>query len=450
MLKIIPSVLKWVPLFISLWFLAGCEGNSKLFTNTVEASKHGTVSIELTANNPAVKPIIEVKQTMTFTVVAINKAGERLTLDNNEMNDWSLACSAAGCATLDRHGVLTGQGDGTATVTVNYAGFIADAEVVVSTAKLTRIQVSRITSGTTIDYCRSYALKAEGLYDDNTTRVITDLATWKASTGGQVLKGTDGTISFSTSVINPVTITATHASFNSTPIDGDADFTANGDAPTLTIIPAGVTRVFTGQTKQFSANASWVTSGGSADVTKNASWVSSDSKSLDFTGNTTSIVVSQRQDGLATGKAIGTSTITAACGTQANATKVVNVDKLEVTGIRIFKTGDIYDYDTVGQYKISTQSVATFRAVPVYASGAEPDASQDITFQSSWSAFSGETADVIVGNSVDETAAEGTRKGDIQGKSVTTTDGYVVIKVIYDVPNNNGYKPETTFQLKVE
>ena len=428
-------------LLILSWLIIGCDGNSKAFINTVEANRLNVQRIELTVDNP--QSIIEVGQTLTFSVNAIDKDAKTIPLSSKKI-EWSVNCESGteGCAIIDDEGRFIGISDGKATVTARYSSFEATETITVSSATLESITVEQVgDTSLPIDFCRSIKLKATGVYDDGTERDITNLVNpWKAEGGeGQVFKDDAGSVFFSTSTADPTTIKATHNSET-----GSEVFEAKGSLPDISIEPASIS-VYTGQTRQFTANGSW--SGVSEQITQNVAWSSQNTDILTFSNKTTGFVLSSREDGLATGVSPGAATIVAACDTQQE-TKLINVKTVEVIGIRIVKDGDAQSNDP---YTIKVGSTVSFKAYPVYSDGETPENTDDVTIHCSWNISGGQGDTVEVGDSTNDDAVTMSKRGNITGLLATRdSPGFTDITVKYDVINGSKYSQSTTFQVMVE
>ncbi len=398
-----------------LLILSGCEGNSKFLTNTVEAAKKGIVEIRLEANGSSP---IEVGQTMTFTVNAYDENGNYVETVASDKPEWSVSCSESGCAWINEKGVLTGIGNGEATVTADFASFKASLVVEVSDAKLQSIDI-RYVGGepTAVDFCRSYELEAYGTYSDLTERNITQLATWEVQTaGGQIIKDGDK-VFFSANASADVTVKATHASYQSDDVTGNKVILVDGSAPTLTVSPTVLTTLYTDQTQQFTAMGLWP-DGMQASITNNIRWASNNANVANFLGDTTSQLLSQRADGLLTGVAQGTGSITASCHDQSE-TVAVSVQTLTPVAIKIYR--DNVEVENPPLYQVSNGNTISFKAMLVYNADVPY---KDVTLDCEWSTDNPQALDV--GNSATDSSSDSglqdwQRRGNVRPQQVNTT-----------------------------
>ena len=397
-----------------LLILSGCEGNSKFLTNTVEAAKKGIVEIRLEANGTSP---IEVGQTMTFTVKAYDENGNFVETVASDKPEWSVSCSESGCAWINEKGVLTGTGNGEATVTADFASFKASTSIDVSDAKLVSIAISLEGDPAVIDFCRSYELKAMGTYTEGEPRDITQLATWGVQTaGGQIIKDGDK-VYFSANASADVTVQATHASYQSDDVTGNKVIPVDGSAPTLTVSPTVLTTLYTDQTQQFTAMGLWP-DGTQASITNNIRWASNNTNVANFLGDTTSQLLSQRADGLLTGVAQGTGSITASCHDQSE-TVAVSVQTLTPVAIKIYR--DNVEVENPPLYQVSNGNTISFKAMLVYNADVPY---KDVTLDCEWSTDNPQALDV--GNSATDSSSDsglqdGQRRGNVRPQQVNTT-----------------------------
>lgn len=457
--KQITAWLCGVSLFL---LLAGCwEGDSKRLENAFDRAKYGTTKITLAVSDNTT--LIEVGQQVSFIVTGYDKDDAQRIIPSDKI-EWSLNCSISDCAFLSDKGVLTGRGDGIATVTANYDTLSASVDVEVSSATLASIEIKQVDESKQANRCEPIELKAFGSYEKDGVPVpgirdITQLASWSSeSAEATVYKDSNGKVIFSSGSVNAVTIKASHASYQSDTETGEKDFTVKNELPVVTLTPSGITTVFTGQTKQYSAAGTWPDGSSSSNITHNLSWTSEDSAIAAFNGNTTSSTLSVRQDGLLTGVSAsnnGTS-ISASCGTDVRATQTVLVRKLEIESIKIYRESDSVDYDGKGRvaYDIQLNSTATFRAEAVYVGGNVEGVSTDITQDCTWKAYDGNTSAIYVGDA-DAVDNDSTplkeKRGSVTGNTNTANSSpdWARVRVILKSCEGEQGCPKEDFDVRV-
>jgi uncharacterized protein YjdB len=297
--------------------ITAVHAGSSLSDNTVlTVTPAVLMSIAVTPASPQVA----LGTTRQFT--ATGTYSDSSTQDLTTTVTWS--SSATGTATISNaggsKGLATSVAMGTTTITAVHAGSgLSDNTVLtVTAAVLTSIAVTPASPTIALGTTRQFT--ATGTYSDSSTQDLTTAVTWSSSaTGAATISNAGGSKGLATSVAaGTTTITAVHAG------SGLSDNTV------LTVTPATLTSIAVtpsspsisiGATQQFTATGTYSDSS-TQDLTTAVTWSSS------ATGVAT-ISNAGGSQGLATGVAGGTATITAlhaGSGTSGNTVLTVRPD----------------------------------------------------------------------------------------------------------------------------
>ncbi|MFT4114142.1 beta strand repeat-containing protein [Silvibacterium sp.] len=271
-------------------------------------------------------------------------------------NSVTWASSSPAVATISSAGMATGVSAGTTQITAQSGSISGAATLTVTSPTVSSIAITPATAaiapGATVQY------HATATYPDGTTQDVTSTATWTSSNSGVATINNAG---LATGVANGSTAISASAGGAS----GDASLTvASNSTPTLTSISVSpsTASVTTGGNQQFTATGSY-SDGSTQDLTSSATW-SSSSPSV--------AVVSS--DGLASGVAAGTATITATSGSiSGTATLTVTGSGSTVTGLVITPTSS----------QIISGLSENFTATATYGDGSTHNVSSSVTWSSS-------------------------------------------------------------------
>ena len=254
-------------------------------------------------------------------------------------------------ATVNSAGLLTSLKAGAVTITATMSSVSGTAGVTVTSAVLTGINVGAtspsIASGVTEQ------LTATAVYSDNSTQSITSQVTWQSS------DATVATVS-STGLLTALKSGSVIATATWNGISGSATITVNAASLSSISISPSVFSIAAGQNKQLSVMGIY-SDGSSHDVTSQAAWVA---------GNTAAASVDS--NGLVTGVAQGTSTITASVsGKQATAAVTVSTALLQSILV------------TPATASIATGQTQAYTANGIFSDGSTTDLTNSVIWSSS-------------------------------------------------------------------
>jgi hypothetical protein len=264
-------------------------------------SKPSTGSLEIDPSTAT----IAVGATQSFTVTLVMD-GKRS--DVTKEATWVSSDDAI--ATVDASGVATGRANGTATIVGSHQGITVSAQLTVSDATLSSIEVApnkpTIAAGTTQQFT------ATGTFSDGTSRDVSHDASisWKSAStdkatisGGGLATG----VAAGTSVIS--------ASIGE--VSGMTTLTVSAATLVDVVVEPAATAIAMGTTKQLKATAVF-SDKSTQDVTGEASWTSSN-------GDVATVSDDEGSKGLVAGKSKGDASVTAAYkGKQGSAGIVVS------------------------------------------------------------------------------------------------------------------------------
>ena len=200
-------------------------------------------------------------------------------------------------------GLATSIGTGAATITAASGSITGSATLTVTAAALVSIAITPANSSIALGTTQQFT--ATGTFTDGSTQNLTDTVTWSSSsTTVAVISNSTGTQGLATSAaVGTTTITATSGS-----IIGSTLLTVvAAQLVSLAVTPVNPA-IVQGGTQQFTATGTF-TDGSTQNLTNSVSW-----------GSSNPVVASINTNGLATGLAGGTSSISAVSGTITNST----------------------------------------------------------------------------------------------------------------------------------
>ncbi len=303
---------------LCLLSLAGCyDGDPSDFREAVVVGREGVTALAIDGE----VPVLEVGATLRLHAMATTDAG---TADLSGEASWRSSNPAA--VVVDRNGVITAVGNGSADITAELAQFRDTVTVQASDAVLTAITVS---GDAAVDECGTGDYTASGHYDDGTDRDITSLVQWSVTdatvarmstlaTERQRLlslqAGSTGVLATRGGVVSPAFMVTVADNLDAIDVTPD----------TLADIPIDADR-------QFTATGTWGAVSG--DITRNTTWSVA---SVDPDDTVATILNGDSGAGLLTAREGGDGTVTGACGGQQDSVPitVVYLDSLAITNAR--------------------------------------------------------------------------------------------------------------------
>lgn len=302
------------------------------------------------------------------------------TQDLTLLTVWSSSNSAF--AMISASGVASGLNAGTTTISASYNGVSGSATLNVTTAQLVSIAIS--PSNPIVPPHARIQLTAIGTFSDGSQLPLTGVS-WHTNSARYAMVNSSGVLRTKKSSSKVVTV---YASLNG--ITGQTSVTVSSmTIQTLAINPATPT-IAQGTTQQFALIGTFSDGVTTVDLTPSARWQ---------TSNYADAVVNRQ--GLATGVAAGTVTITATYqGTSSTASLMVSnatVQSITVTpasptiplggqqqfaASALFSDGSTQDITSVATWTSSTPTVAVVNASGVAASAAHGQTTITATFES--------------------------------------------------------------------
>ncbi|MCB1157537.1 MAG: Ig-like domain-containing protein [Leptospiraceae bacterium] len=371
--------------------LGDLSGKAKLTVSTAT----------LTAIQVSRSDSIAAGTSVDYTAVGVFSDGT--TQDLTEFVDWGSA--NASVATVNNSsgtkGTVTGAGAGTTTVTASYtvdgSTTSGSSSVEVKTVTVTGITIVgsvNVAKGSIIEY------KAIATFSDGSTQDVTSLVNWSSSNDSTVSIVNSGITKGQASALSAGSASIS-ASWNG--VNASANLTISEASVTSLIIqPSGSLSIADGTTQQFKAIATF-SDGTTQDVTDRVTWTSS-------TGSVASISNQLGTEGLATGYAVGSTTITAMLGSK-TASATLNVSAATLQSIAIS-----------GNATVAKGGNTQLTATGTYSDGSTVDITNLVTWSS-------DNTNVSVSNASSD---RGKAYGDNSGTSNITAslDGVSVSKVI--------------------
>ncbi len=254
-------------------------------------------------------------------------------------------------ANVDSSGLATSIGVGHAVLTATIDRMSARASLTVADAALTSILVSPPTSSVALG--QSVQLTATGTYSDKSTQDVTGLVTWSTSQPAVAIITSSGMAN--SKAIGSAIITATLRAFS-----GANQLVVSPAALVGLAVTSDHLIVAAGTTTQFTARGTF-TDGSTQDLSSTVAWTSS---SLP--------IVTVSPSGLATGKAPGTSTISATQGVL-HGTAAMTVSSATILSLSV----------TAGTASIPLGLAAQFAAKGKFTDGSTQDLTNSVNWASS-------------------------------------------------------------------
>jgi 6-phosphogluconolactonase (cycloisomerase 2 family) len=290
--------LRWATAWFMLLFavlLSGCGASSKTFdtstTGTTGTTGTGTTATVTSISVEPANSSLPRGLTRQFTAIATYSNGTKL--DVSASVTW--ASSVTNIASITATGVATGLNFGATKITAALGAVTGSATLTISAASLVSISVTPVAP--TIAKGTLQFFTATGIYTDNSTQNITTSVTWSSSNlFVATISNAPGSVGLATGVSGG-TSTITAALNGAT---GSTLLTVSGATlQSISVTPANPS-ISVGNTVQFTAVAVY-SDGSTLPLATGVTWTSS----------SPAATISSTQ-GLATGVAVGTATISAA------------------------------------------------------------------------------------------------------------------------------------------
>ena len=331
-------------------------------TTDVEVTDATLTAVEVSPASPAMA---------AGTSLPLSATGIYSDATTQELTDvvtW--ATSDGGVVTVSNaggsEGLATAVALGTAEVSATLGGLTGTADVEVTDAELTAIDVTPalpvLAAGT------SLALTAIGTYSDATTQELTDVVTWATSDGGVVtVSNAGGSEGLATAVaLGTAEVSATLGGLSgTTDVEvTDAELTALDVTPALPLLAAGTSLVLTATGTYSDATTQ--------ELTDVVTWATSD-------GGVVTVSNAGGSEGLATAVALGTAEVSATLGGLSGTTDV-EVTDAELTALDVTP---------------ALPSLAAGTSLQLTATGTYSDAStQDLSAAVTWTSADAAVATV--------------------------------------------------------
>lgn len=231
---------------------------------------------------------------------ATGRYSDGSSVDLTLQSSWS--SSSTRIASVSSSGLATGVSAGNARIQATYQSFAAFGKLTITNVVLTSIQVSPQTPCINLGSAQQFL--ATGIYNDGSSKEITNLVTWSSSTSSiAIVSNSPGTNGLASTV--GVGTTTISASLGSQSAVTTLEVTAAA-LLSITVSPATANLVI-GASQQFTATGAY-SGGGTQELTQSATWTSS---ALGVVG----VSDDQGNKGLATGNGTGLATVTASVET---------------------------------------------------------------------------------------------------------------------------------------
>ena len=329
-------------------------------STTLSASLLGvTASTSIQVNNTSVSALQVIPAVTTIALgtksqlQAIATFADGSTQDVSSQVQWS--SNDPFIAGVDSLGLVTGSGIGQATVTATLGAISRSATLTVTNAIATALQVIPPTAS--LPKGAKLQFQAIATFSDNSSQDVTSQVNWNSSDisvatidlNGEATAFSEGGSSISANFLgvtsNTVLLVVTNATVSSIQV----------------VLNGGSGNLAKGSSVQFNAQAV-LSDGSTLDVSSQAAWFSSDQ---------TKVTINAQ--GLATGIAVGTSTISASLNGVTSAGTVLTVTNATVTQIQI----------TPPSLTLAKGTKGKLTAIATYSDNSTQDVSSQVVWNSS-------------------------------------------------------------------
>ena len=368
-------------------------------TTTVTVTSATLVSISITPPNPSIANGTSEQLTATGTF------SDGSTEDLTATASWTSSAAATVGNGTDTGGKVTGVAQGSATITATQEGVSGTTTVTVTSATLVSISITppnpSIANGT------SEQLTATGTFSDGSTEDLTATASWTSSAAATVGNGTDTGGKVTGVAQGSATITATQEG-----VSGTTTVTVtSATLVSISITPPNPS-IANGTSEQLTATGTF-SDGSTQDLTATASWTATPAGTVTVDPN-----------GLVTGTAVGSATVTA---TQEGVSGTTTVTVTSATLVSISITPP-------------NPSIANGTSEQLTATGTFSDGStEDLTATASWTATPAGTVTVdpnglVTGTAVGSATVTATQEG-VSGTTTVTVTSATLVSISITPPN---------------
>jgi len=192
--------------------LTGVSGTASL-----KVTNSQLTSITVTSPNPASNLAVETSAQLTATGNFADGSTQNLTGSASWTSSKPAIATVSGVS-----GVVNGVAPGAATITASFGGISGTISLNITNAVLTSVQIT--PANPSISLGSSEQFVATGMFNDGTTEILTNFASWNSSNAGVAVLGSPGL--FTTSGTGTTTIKAT-VTQSGTPVSGSTTLTVN-------------------------------------------------------------------------------------------------------------------------------------------------------------------------------------------------------------------------------
>jgi uncharacterized protein YjdB len=364
-------------------------------------------SIGITPSDPSIA------QGSTVQLTATGTYSDNSTQDVTSTASWT--SSDPSKATVSSTGLVTGVAPGTVTVTASVGSVTGTVSVAVTAATLASIAVTppnpSVAKGTTQQFT------ATGTYSDSTTQDITDQVAWSSS---DVSKATVSDATGSKGLATTLAVGTTTISAALSGKTGSTLLTVTAATLESIAVTPPNPSIAKGSTQQFTATGTYSDST-TQDITDQVTWSSSDV-------STATVSDAAGSKGLATTKAVGTTTISAALSGKTGSTGLM-VTQATLASIAVTPTNP----------SLPANLTVSFTATGTFTDGS----TQDLTTQVTWSSSNAAVASVsnatgsqgTVSTHTDGTATISATKGSVNGSTLLTVTTATLASIAVTPPN---------------
>ncbi len=267
---------------------AASGGKSASMTLTVTAASLASIAITPSAPVLASLTSVRLQATGTWSDGAVRDVTGQVT--------WSSSSPAVATVSnaLGQQGRVSGQSQGSATITATLGPIIGSTTVTVTTATLVGIDLTPLAPSAPAGL--GAQLTAAGRFSDGTTQDLTDQVSWTSSDSTRASVSSLGLVS--ALVVGTPTISASLDS-----VTGSTTFTVTSALLTALDVTPALATIPRGLSQGFSASGTF-SDGSTSDLTGLVTWTSSDA-------TIASISNASGSNGMASGVGVGVVTITA-------------------------------------------------------------------------------------------------------------------------------------------
>jgi len=331
------------------------------------------VSIQVT---PATQSIAK-GTTLQYTATATYS--DQTTQNITSSAQWQSSDTAV--ATIDATGLATGVAAGTASITATFNGITGNADLTVTAAVVTAVQVDPPVK--TIPKGQTQAFTATAIFSDGTNQPVTTGVSWQSSDTAVATISAAGVASGLAA--GTTKITAEYGGVTS----AAATLTVTNAVPTSLAITPATASIAKGTTRQFTATVT-MSDGSQQNVTSAADWTSS---------NPTTATIDSA--GLATGVAAGTTNITASYQGVTAPPAVLTVTAATLVSIHV----------SASKLSIPKGTTTTLTAMGSYTDGTSQDISSTVVWGQTPAGVLSFTSNIATGVTVGSTAVTATLSG---------------------------------------